>query len=90
MSSVLSLITMLTGGDSGSFGLVLSVVAGATGAATNWTSVSQVNGGTARATVELDKQLGGKDEGVAVLIELFELNGRERLKGEALFALLQY
>jgi adenine phosphoribosyltransferase len=47
-------------------------------------------GGTARATVDLVKQLGGKVEGVAVLIELVELTGRERLKGEALFALLQY
>jgi adenine phosphoribosyltransferase len=47
-------------------------------------------GGTARATVDLVKQLGGKVEGIAVLIELVELNGRERLKGEALFALLQY
>jgi adenine phosphoribosyltransferase len=47
-------------------------------------------GGTARATVDLVKKLGGKVEGVAVLIELVELNGRERLKGEELFALLQY
>jgi adenine phosphoribosyltransferase len=47
-------------------------------------------GGTARATVDLVKQLGGTVEGVAVLIELLELNGRERLAGESLFALLQY
>jgi len=47
-------------------------------------------GGTARATVDLVKQVGGKVEGIAVLIELVELNGRERLKGEPLFALLQY
>jgi adenine phosphoribosyltransferase len=47
-------------------------------------------GGTARATVDLVKKLGGKVEGIAVLIELVELNGRERLKGEELFALLQY
>ena len=47
-------------------------------------------GGTARATVDLVKQLGGHVEGVAVLIELVELNGRERLKDEPLFALLQY
>ena len=47
-------------------------------------------GGTARATVDLVKQLGGKVVGVAVLIELVELPGRERLEGESLFALLQY
>jgi adenine phosphoribosyltransferase len=47
-------------------------------------------GGTARATVDLVKQLGGKVEGVAFLIELLELNGRERLKDEPIFALLQY
>jgi adenine phosphoribosyltransferase len=47
-------------------------------------------GGTARATVDLVKKLGGHVEGVAFLIELIELNGRARLKGEQLFALLQY
>jgi adenine phosphoribosyltransferase len=47
-------------------------------------------GGTARATVDLVKQLGGKVEGVAFLIELVELNGRARLQNEPIFALLQY
>jgi adenine phosphoribosyltransferase len=47
-------------------------------------------GGTARATVDLVKQLGGSVEGVAVLIELAELNGRDRLQDEKLFALLKY
>jgi adenine phosphoribosyltransferase len=47
-------------------------------------------GGTARATVELVKQLGGSVEGVAFLIELVELNGRSRLQGETVFAVLQY
>jgi adenine phosphoribosyltransferase len=47
-------------------------------------------GGTARATVDLVKQLGGKVEGIAVLIELVELKGRDRLQGEPLFALLKY
>ena len=47
-------------------------------------------GGTARATVDLVKKLGGRVEGVAFLIELIELNGRARLQGENLFALLQY
>ena len=47
-------------------------------------------GGTARATVDLVKQLGGTVEGVAVLIELEELHGRDRLNDEQLFALLKY
>ena len=47
-------------------------------------------GGTARATVDLVKQVGGKVEGVAFLIELAELGGRAKLKGEELFAVLQY
>jgi adenine phosphoribosyltransferase len=47
-------------------------------------------GGTARATVDLVKQLGGIVEGVAFLIELVALNGRSRLAGENLFAVLQY
>jgi adenine phosphoribosyltransferase len=47
-------------------------------------------GGTARATVDLVKQLGGKVEGLAVLIELVELKGRDRLQGENVFAVLQY
>ena len=41
-------------------------------------------GGTARATVDLVKQLGGHVEGVAFLIELVELNGRvEAARGAA-------
>jgi adenine phosphoribosyltransferase len=47
-------------------------------------------GGTARATVDLVRQLGGSVEGVAFLIELVELNGRSRLQGENVFAVLQY
>jgi adenine phosphoribosyltransferase len=47
-------------------------------------------GGTARATVDLVRQLGGNVEGVAFLIELVELNGRSRLQGENVFAVLQY
>jgi adenine phosphoribosyltransferase len=47
-------------------------------------------GGTARATVDLVKQLGGNVEGVAFLIELVELKGRSRLQGEQVFAVLQY
>ncbi len=47
-------------------------------------------GGTARATVDLVKQLGGKVDGVALLIELVALNGRARLAGEQVSAVLQY
>jgi adenine phosphoribosyltransferase len=47
-------------------------------------------GGTARATVDLVKQLGGQVEGLAFLIELAELKGRSRLLGEPIYAVLQY
>jgi adenine phosphoribosyltransferase len=47
-------------------------------------------GGTARATVDLVKQLGGNVEGVVFLIELLELGGRARLQGEQVYAVLQY
>jgi len=47
-------------------------------------------GGTARATVDLVRQLGGDVRGIAFLIELVELKGREKLKGENIRAVLQY
>lgn len=47
-------------------------------------------GGTARATVDLVKQIGGVVEGVAFLIELVALNGRAKLPGEKIHAVLQY
>ncbi len=47
-------------------------------------------GGTAQATVGLVKQLGGRIEAVAFLIELVELKGRARLTGENVVAILQY
>jgi len=47
-------------------------------------------GGTARATVDLVRQLGGDVHGVAVLIELVGLNGRDKLKGENVNAVLKY
>jgi adenine phosphoribosyltransferase len=47
-------------------------------------------GGTARATLDLVKQLGGVVEGVSFLIELVELNGRAKLAGERIHAVLQY
>jgi adenine phosphoribosyltransferase len=47
-------------------------------------------GGTARATVDLVRQLGGDVVGVAFLIELTDLGGRAKLAGEQVRAVLQY
>jgi len=47
-------------------------------------------GGTARATVDLVRQLGGQVHGVVFLIELVALNGRAKLEGENVRAVLQY
>jgi adenine phosphoribosyltransferase len=47
-------------------------------------------GGTARATTDLVKQLGGDVLGLAFLIELVGLNGRARLAGEQVHTVLQY
>lgn len=47
-------------------------------------------GGTARATVDLVRGLGGDVHGVAVLIELVGLDGRRKLQGENVTAVLQY
>jgi adenine phosphoribosyltransferase len=47
-------------------------------------------GGTARATVDLVKEVGGRVEGLAFLIELVALEGRKRLAGENVLAVLQY
>ncbi len=47
-------------------------------------------GGTARATVDLVRQLGGDVHGVSFLIELVGLNGRSKLEGENIRAVLQY
>jgi adenine phosphoribosyltransferase len=47
-------------------------------------------GGTARATSQLVKQLGGMVHALAFLIELVELNGRGKLEGERIHAVLQY
>ena len=47
-------------------------------------------GGSAAATVKLVEQLGGTVTGIAVVIELGFLNGRERLPGYDLFSLLTY
>ena len=47
-------------------------------------------GGTASATVQLVKELGGIVVGVAFLIELVGLDGRSKLEGEQVYAVLSY
>jgi adenine phosphoribosyltransferase len=47
-------------------------------------------GGTARATADLVKRLGGELHAMAFLIELVGLNGRERLGGLNIHAVLKY
>jgi adenine phosphoribosyltransferase len=47
-------------------------------------------GGTARAKCELVEQLGGEVVGVAFIIELDFLHGRERLEGFDVFSLISY
>src|SRR5688572_17278816 len=47
-------------------------------------------GGTAAATVELVERLGATVAGIAVLIELADLGGRQRLASYAVTSLLQY
>lgn len=47
-------------------------------------------GGTIEATIKLVEQLGGEVVGIAFLIELAYLKGRERLKGYDVFTLMTY
>ncbi|MBN1994549.1 MAG: adenine phosphoribosyltransferase [Anaerolineae bacterium] len=47
-------------------------------------------GGTAKATCNLVEKLGGEVIGVAFVIELNFLKGREKLQGYNVFSLLQY
>jgi adenine phosphoribosyltransferase len=47
-------------------------------------------GGTARATMDLVKKLGGQVVGLAFLIELVALNGRAKLPGENIHTVLKY
>jgi adenine phosphoribosyltransferase len=47
-------------------------------------------GGTARAKVDLVEQLGGTVVGLAFVIELQFLNGREKLAGYDVFSLVRY
>jgi adenine phosphoribosyltransferase len=47
-------------------------------------------GGTARATTDLVKKLGGHVVGLGFLIELVALNGRDKLPGESVQTVLKY
>jgi adenine phosphoribosyltransferase len=47
-------------------------------------------GGTAKATASLVEGLGGKVVGIACLIELGFLNGRDQLQGYEFFSLVAY
>jgi adenine phosphoribosyltransferase len=47
-------------------------------------------GGTMEATVELVEKLGGNVVGLAFLIELSELNGRDKLKNRDILTLIKY
>jgi adenine phosphoribosyltransferase len=47
-------------------------------------------GGTAAATASLVERLGGKVIGIACLIELGFLNGREKLRGHDFFSLITF
>ena len=46
--------------------------------------------GTARAAVDLVEKLGGKVNGIAFLVELTFLKGREKLKGYDVFSLIKF
>ena len=47
-------------------------------------------GGTARATTDMVKRLGGQVHALAFLIELVALNGRARLEAERVHSVLKY
>lgn len=47
-------------------------------------------GGTVKAVTELVKQLQAKITGIAFLIELAGLNGRDKLKGYSIYSLIKY
>ncbi|MBO0420922.1 adenine phosphoribosyltransferase [Vagococcus fluvialis] len=47
-------------------------------------------GGTIAATIELVEKLGGEVVGCAFLIELMDLNGRDKIKGYDILRLMEY
>ncbi len=47
-------------------------------------------GGSAKAAVELVERLGGQVVGIAFLIELVDLHGRDKLKGYDVFSMIQF
>lgn len=47
-------------------------------------------GGTLAATIELIEELGGVVVGTAFIIELTDLNGRDKIEGYDIFTLLKY
>jgi len=47
-------------------------------------------GGTAKAAVDIVEKLGGKIAGIAFVIELSFLKGRDKLKGHDVFTLITY
>ncbi|MGZ4115493.1 MAG: phosphoribosyltransferase family protein, partial [Actinomycetota bacterium] len=47
-------------------------------------------GGTAKATASLVERIGGKVIGIACLIELGFLHGRDQLTGYDVFSLISY
>lgn len=47
-------------------------------------------GGTARATIDLVERIGGQLKGIAFLIELEFLHGRDKLAGHTLHTVLKY
>jgi adenine phosphoribosyltransferase len=47
-------------------------------------------GGTVNGTIQLVERLGGEVVGLAFLVELLFLNGRDRLKGREIHSVVQY
>ncbi len=47
-------------------------------------------GGTVKGVVSLIEKLGGRITGIAFIIELFDLNGREKLKGFDICSLIKF
>ena len=47
-------------------------------------------GGTVKAVTDLVKQLQGKIAGIAFLIELTDLKGKDKLKGYLVYSLIKY